>query len=247
MPESLLPSRYKLLIFGGSGVIGSSILEAALSRDWDVVATTRKTQVPSAKAENSVRARWITVDPSAEVFDSSFLQSNGPYSAVCWAQGANLNDSIHTVDINHHVELYKANCLFILSTLKAMLDLELLVSPAKLCIISSIWQKIARQNKLSYTITKAALHGLVLSASTDLGRDGHLLNAVLPGALDSPMTRRNLAPEQIDKIGASTMFNRLPSLKDVASLALYLCSPENTGITGQFVAADLGFSNVHLL
>jgi 3-oxoacyl-[acyl-carrier protein] reductase len=245
MPENPLPSRYKLLIFGGSGVIGSSILEAALARDWDVVATTRKTS--STKAENSDNPKWITVDPSAETFDSSFLQSNGPYSAVCWAQGANLNDSIHTVDINQHVELYKANCLFILSTLKAMLDLRLLVRPAKLCIISSIWQKIARQNKLSYTITKAALYGLVLSASTDLGRDGHLLNAVLPGALDSPMTRRNLAPEQIDKIGASTMFNRLPSLNDVASLALYLCSPENTGITGQFVAADLGFSNVHLL
>ena len=73
------------------------------------------------------------------------------------------------------------------------------------------------------------------------------MNAVLPGALDTPMTRSNLDPRQIEKLSGSTMFNRLPSLNDVVSASLYLCSPENSGITGQFIAADLGFSHVHLL
>jgi hypothetical protein len=96
-------------------------------------------------------------------------------------------------------------------------------------------------------MTKAALSGLVLSAAADLAGDGHLINAVLPGALDTPMTRKNLAAAQIGTLSSATGFGRLPALGDVASLVLFLCSPQNSGITGQFIAADLGFSNVRLL
>jgi NAD(P)-dependent dehydrogenase (short-subunit alcohol dehydrogenase family) len=124
---------------------------------------------------------------------------------------------------------------------------NLLERPAKLCVISSIWQNLARQNKLSYCMTKAALQGLVLSASADLALDGHLINAVLPGALDTPMTRHNLDTAQLNTLTSATRFQRLPALGDVTSLVLFLCSTENTGITGQFIAADLGFSNVRLL
>ena len=87
----------------------------------------------------------------------------------------------------------------------------------------------------------------MLSASADLARDGHLINAVLPGALETPMTRRNLSGEQIERLSGATGFGRLPALEDVASLVCYLCSAQNSGITGQFIAADLGFSHVRIV
>jgi hypothetical protein len=234
-------AKYKFLLFGGSGAIGTAIAAASIERGWDVVAVARKPKPPTDGV------RWIQLDPMAREFSSETLRSHGPYSAVCWAQGANTNDSVYDVDLAKNRELYEANCLYIVATLKALLDGSLLERPARLCVISSIWQKLARQNKLSYCMTKAAIEGLVLSAATDLARDGHLINAVLPGALDTPMTRKNLASAQIDTLTSATRFQRLPSLGDVSSLVLFLCSPENTGITGQFVAADLGFSNVRLL
>jgi 3-oxoacyl-[acyl-carrier protein] reductase len=231
----------KLLVFGGSGAIGTAVVTSAVERGWDVVATTRatKTRPPGAQ--------WIEADPLAENFSPDLIRSHGPYSGVCWAQGANTNDSVYDVDLGRHRALYEANCLYILATLKILLDLDLLLRPARLCIISSIWQNLARQNKLSYCVTKAALQGLVLSASADLAADGHLINAVLPGALDTPMTHRNLNPTQIDSLVSATGFQRLPALEDVSSIVLFLCSKENTGITGQFIAADLGFSHVRLL
>jgi len=151
------------------------------------------------------------------------------------------------VDLDAHLQLYQANCVYILSSLKLLLQRNLLVKPARLCVISSIWQEIARQNKLSYSMTKSALRGLVLSAAADLAADGHLVNAILPGALDTPMTRKNLTAEQISELAGATQFNRLPQLEDVSRLAMFLCSEENTGITGQFIAADLGFSRVRIL
>ena len=90
---------------------------------------------------------------------------------------------------------------------------ERLAGGARLCVISSIWQTSARPNKLSYMVSKAALQGLVLSAATDLAERGILVNAVLPGALDTPMTRQNLTAEQIDRIAGMTKFDRLASAR----------------------------------
>jgi 3-oxoacyl-[acyl-carrier protein] reductase len=45
----------------------------------------------------------------------------------------------------------------------------------------------------------------------------------------------------------ATQFGALPQLDDVARLACYLCSAENSGVTGQFIAADLGYSRVRIV
>jgi 3-oxoacyl-[acyl-carrier protein] reductase len=233
---------HHLLVFGASGAIGSAICSAAKQREWRVTGVARHwPQQPESGIET------LSLDPLAASFDPSVLGKAAPFDAVCWAQGANANDSVYDVDINKHLELYQANVVYILSTLKTLLDGNMLSPAARMCVISSIWQNLARQSKLSYCVSKAALQGLILSASADLAKDGHLINAVLPGALETPMTRRNLAPEQIDRLSHAVGFNRLPALEDVASIVCYLCSPENTGITGQFIAADLGFSHVRIV
>jgi NAD(P)-dependent dehydrogenase (short-subunit alcohol dehydrogenase family) len=228
-------SHNHLLIFGATGAIGQSIAATAAQRNWQVTTVARNNPF------------GISLDPFATTFTAEQLRTATPYTAAVWAQGANCNDSIHNVDLDQHMAIYQANVAYILVTLKALLSASLLAPFSRLCIISSIWQKLARQNKLSYTVSKAALQGLVLSAAVDLAPDGHLINAILPGALETPMTRANLSPAQIGAITAATPHHRLPALEDVASLACYLCSPENTGITGQFIAADLGFSNARIL
>jgi NAD(P)-dependent dehydrogenase (short-subunit alcohol dehydrogenase family) len=226
-----------LLIFGATGAIGTAIADAAIAKGWSV----------AGAARNAAGTPWTYVDPFRPDFSAEILRLGRPYTAVCWAQGANTNDTIYNVDLDRHMEIYQANVAYILITLKALLSAGLLAPSSRLCIVSSIWQNLARQSKLSYCVSKAALQGLVLSASADLAKDGHLINAVLPGALETPMTRRNLTPAQIDTLSNATAFHRLPALADVASLVLYLCSPGNTGITGQFIAADLGFSHVRMV
>lgn len=231
-----------MLIFGASGAIGGAIAAAAVEREWEVVATSRQ---PKSAAGGSVE--WIAVDPFGQDSGVNELKRYAPYSAVCWAQGSNASDSVYDVDLESNLEMYRSNCLFILATLKILLEHRLLEPASRFCVISSIWQQRARQNKLSYCMTKAALQGLVLSAATDLARDGHTINAVLPGAIDTPMTRANLSDSQLRSLISATGFQRLASLNDVASLVLYLCSSENGGVTGQFICADMGFSNVHLV
>jgi len=232
----------RLLLFGASGAIGGAILDAAVARGWQVTAVSRHKPLSAVEG-----VAWIAADPLDAGFSRETIAPGEPYTSVCWAQGANLNDSVYDVDAESHLAIYNANCTYILVTLKALLTGKLLAGGTRMCVISSIWQELARQNKLSYCMSKAALQGLVLSASADLAKDGHLINAVLPGAMDTPMTRRNLKAEQIERLSSATGFARLPHLGDVASLVCYLCSAENTGITGQFIAADLGYSRVRIV
>jgi 3-oxoacyl-[acyl-carrier protein] reductase len=240
-----MESPQHLLVFGASGAIGHAVCLAALHRGWQVTGVARS--IPAKALEGCDEVMYLAASPLAKHFDPQQLRGTTPYTSICWAQGANLNDSVYSVDLEKHLEIYNANVSYILVTLKALLDHQLLAPASRMCVISSIWQNLARQTKLSYCISKAALQGLVLSASADLAADGHLINAVLPGALDTPMTRRNLTSSQIDTLSAATAFGRLPALTDVASLVCFLCSPENTGITGQFIAADLGFSHVRIV
>lgn len=228
--------RKKLLLFGGSGQIGQEVTAKFIYEDWDVCAISRTSNV-----DDPAMNAWDVLSDNAV---PGFLKAQQPFDAICWAQGANLNDSIYSFEKANHQALYEANVLFILESLSRLLKHELLAKSAKLCIVSSIWQEISRQNKLSYAITKSALRGLVLSLANDLAEDGYLVNAVLPGALNTPMTRSNLSEEQIQFIERSTKFNRLATLSDVASTIYFLCSDENTGLTGQFLKIDLGFSDV---
>jgi enoyl-[acyl-carrier-protein] reductase (NADH) len=61
------------------------------------------------------------------------------------------------------------------------------------------------------------------------------------------MTRANLSSEQIERLEQMSPLGTLPSLDDVCNLVGFLCSEANTGITGQFVAADRGFSRARII
>ena len=229
-------NKQKLLLLGASGSIGFAIRQKFIAQSWDVVGVSR------GDVSESCQVSWNPLDKKS-IFPMEF----GPFDAVCWAQGKNGNDSIYDFDEETHREIYEANVIYVLNSLNYLLKNNLIIKPSRLCIISSIWQDIARQNKLSYGVSKSALRGLILSLANDMARDGHLVNAVLPGALDTPMTHQNLSKKQLDAVTTATQFERLASLEDVANAAYFLCSQENTGITGQFVKVDLGYSDVRII
>jgi hypothetical protein len=93
-------------------------------------------------------------------------------------------------------------------------------------------------------VSKAALDGLVKSCALDLGSRGILINAVLPGVVDTPMTRRHLSPDQIARVTDQTALQRLARPADVAEAVAFLVGPSNGAITGQSLPVDGGFAGL---
>jgi NAD(P)-dependent dehydrogenase (short-subunit alcohol dehydrogenase family) len=129
-----------------------------------------------------------------------------------------------------------------MNTLNHLLKHNKINKGAKLVIISSIWEEMTRENKLSYSVSKSALSGLVKNLSYDLSEQQILINNVLPGVIDNEMTQKTLKVEQLEYIKNYMKFGRLINLSDVFNLVKFLVI-DNTGITGQSIKVDLGFSN----
>jgi NAD(P)-dependent dehydrogenase (short-subunit alcohol dehydrogenase family) len=154
---------------------------------------------------------------------------------VVWAQGANTNDTVGQLD-ERYDQIMDANIHFVVHSLDHLLKTKKIKDGARLCIISSVWQdSIARPNKFSYMVSKAALGGLVRSAAVDLKSRDILVNAILPGPVDNEMTRSALTPEQIEKLPGFT------DTCDICHLIDYMCF-NNTSMTGQSIVIDHGFS-----
>jgi NAD(P)-dependent dehydrogenase (short-subunit alcohol dehydrogenase family) len=136
-----------------------------------------------------------------------------------------------------------ANVSFILNTLHYLLDNNKINDNAKMVIISSIWEESTRPNKLSYTISKSALSGLVKNIAIDLSSRNILINNVLPGVIDNEMSRQNLSETTMNYVKDYLHFNKLITLDDVYKTVKFLIC-ENTGITGQSIKVDLGFTNI---
>ena len=164
-------AQKRAVIFGASGAIGTALVDWFVARGYQVSAFARSSQAVSRH-----HVDWFAWD-GKETFP--FLAAE-PFNAVVWAQGSNCNDDIRSFNLDTHQQLYAANVLYVLLSLQALLKQNLLAPCARLCVISSIWQKIGRPNNLSYCVTKAALQGLVQSLMIDLGAEGYLINAVDP-------------------------------------------------------------------
>jgi len=223
------------LVIGGSGAIGSAVVEQFIENKFQVWTSSRS-------VSTNVKQQLQLLGKSDA--DRKSLLDAPNFDAVVWAQGANLNDNITDVEDDAFAELIQANVGFVVSTMSSLLDSKKITNGARLCVISSIWQQAIRPNKLSYSITKSALGGLVQSAALDLADQNILVNAILPGVLDTPMTRSVLSIEQIKSVASRTGFARLVTPQEVAVLCHFVCSEANTTLTGQSLVADLGFSNV---
>ena len=211
----------KALIFGSLGSVGQYIFDCFKKDGLEVIGTTTnkfKIYLDSLNTINNI-------------------------DIIIWSQGHNFNDNIFDFNYNNFDTIIDVNVKFILVTLNKLLINNKINDGAKLVIVSSIWEELTRENKLSYSISKAALSGLVKNIAYDLSKNNILINNILPGVIDNDMSKKTLNVNEFEYIKNYMQFNRLITLDDVYKTIKFL-SIENTGITGQSIKIDLGFTSL---
>ena len=222
----------KLLIFGGTGALGTAIAQKFSGEGYEVIYGVRT--ITDAKNQFQVP---LTTAPVPEILKGEL------FDAVVFAQGANINDSVITSSLDDLNRLFEANVTFISENTKALISHNLIKHKGKIVILSSLWEQLTRQEKMAYTVTKAAVGGLVRSMAVDLGNaKGILVNGLLPGIVETPMSRGLLSAKQIENIEAQTPGHKLTVPTDVANATYLLGCEDNTAISGQSLFVDYGFS-----
>jgi NAD(P)-dependent dehydrogenase (short-subunit alcohol dehydrogenase family) len=108
---------------------------------------------------------------------------------------------------------------------------------------SSLGGLVGLPGRASYHASKHGVIGLTTSAALEYAPRGIRVNAVCPGAIDTPMVSDMIAKGELDRAEAeaSQPINRLGTADEIAQAVLWLCSPGAGFVVGVALPVDGGY------
>ena len=101
----------------------------------------------------------------------------------------------------------------------------------------------AERIRVSYGVSKAALHGLTRHVANAYGKQNVRCNAIALGMILTEAAERNVKPEMLAYLEEHNALARLGRTSDVAEVVAFLFSDEASFITGEVIAVDGGFTS----
>jgi NAD(P)-dependent dehydrogenase (short-subunit alcohol dehydrogenase family) len=113
--------------------------------------------------------------------------------------------------------------------------------------LASISGLVGLASQTAYCATKGAIVQITRQLAVEFGPQGVRVNAVAPGAIDTPFLRDALIgapdPEAImADIAADHPLGRVSEPAEIAQVILFLASPRSGFVTGAILAADGGYT-----
>jgi NAD(P)-dependent dehydrogenase (short-subunit alcohol dehydrogenase family) len=118
-------------------------------------------------------------------------------------------------------------------------------SPAgRILVTSSVMGEGTDYGLAAYCASKAGVLGLVRNLALEWGKHGVTVNAILPGAIATGMTRGvwDATPGTAEAWAKKAALRRLGQPEDIARVAAFLASDEAGFITGQAITVDGGLT-----
>src|SRR5262249_35868161 len=96
----------------------------------------------------------------------------------------------------------------------------------------------------AYAASKGGIVQLTRSMASSWARDNIQANAVLPGWIDTDLTRRarEIIPTLHDSVLRRTPAGRWGAIDDMAGIAVFLASPASDFVTGAAIPVDGGYA-----
>lgn len=99
----------------------------------------------------------------------------------------------------------------------------------------------AREGRLAYAASKAAVINMTRALALDLGEHGVRVNAVIPGFVDTPIQQRKPAAE-LQALAEKVPLKRICDPAEIADAVLFLLSDMASYITGETLVVDGGIN-----
>jgi NAD(P)-dependent dehydrogenase (short-subunit alcohol dehydrogenase family) len=116
--------------------------------------------------------------------------------------------------------------------------------------IGSVAGLVAWEGDVAYNVAKAGLHHLARCIAADYAKQGLRANAIAPGVIDTPLTRRYASGmEGGEEAGMKVLsglhpIGRYASPEEVAAAVLFLSSDQAGFITGAILPIDGGMTMI---
>lgn len=235
-----------VVVTGACGGIGRAVCAAFAAEGWYVVGVDRR-----EPDDESLYDRFEFADVSAEgEVEALFGRLSGleRLDALVNNAAVQVNKPIVQTSDDDWAHIVNTNVRSAFQCIREAHDL-LQAARGAVVNVSSVHAIATSVNVAVYAISKGALVALTRSAALELAVDGIRCNAVLPGAVDTPMLREGLSRREhpdgpdgnLADLVARTPIGFVATPAQIAPTVVHLADTEQSPyITGQMIVIDGG-------
>ena len=234
----------KILIFGATGSVGSSLAKLAKDSSMDAhLIGKNEGEISSLKDQTGFTCSV------ADVTDTNFLDiidkdlAGSEISGIAYCVGSIDLKPINLVSKKDYLKSFELNLFPIVEIIKKFKD-NLKKNKSSVVLFSTVAVKQGFPNHSIISPVKASLEGLTVSLAAELAPNVRV-NCIAPSLSKSKMAGKILSnPKIAEGIAKQHPLKRVGEGNDSAALAKFLLSDESSWITGQIIGVDGGRSNV---
>jgi len=250
-----MTERRVAIVTGGARGIGLAIAKA-LARDGTAVVIGDVDEAEARAAAESIRASGgqaagrrtdVTQAADAKALVGAAVAEFGRLDCAVNNAGINL-PAAPMLDIDDEAwdRLFAVNVNGVRNCMRAELTHMLGAGKGAIVNVSSTLGLVGGRNSTPYVASKHAILGLTRAAALDYATSGIRINAVCPGPVKTHMADVFLKGNQasFEEVRAAMPIGRFIEADEVAAAAVWLCSSASSGIFGQAVTIDGGWTAV---
>jgi len=235
----------QVVITGASGGIGYACTQAFLADGWNVIGFDRR----EPEAAPGLTYVQCDIGISEQVAAACAAASEmGPIHALVNNAAVQVNKPLLQTTDEEWALVMNTNVRGAFECMRGLMD-PLSESRGAVVNIASVHAVATSQNISAYAASKGALVALTRAAAVELAHQGIRCNALLPGAVDTPMLRDGLSrrphadgPDgNLRELRERTPLQMVATADEIAKSVLFLADNDRSPyITGQSLVADGG-------
>ena len=229
------------LVTGGTRGIGLAIAEKLVTDGAKVLVTGTR---PNHSSPEGVDYHQVDFSDMAAL--QAFAQKVSSLEIDILVNNAGINKigPVTQIETADFMQIQQVNVLAPFMLCQAAIPYMKEKGMGRIINISSIWGKLSKEGRCSYSASKFALDGMTTALAAEVAQYGVLANCVAPGFVDTDLTREILGTKGMEQLAGQVPARRLGTPKEVAEFVAWLAGPENSYISGQNIAIDGGFTRV---
>jgi 2-deoxy-D-gluconate 3-dehydrogenase len=240
------------IVTGGNGGIGLGMAGGLAAAGADIAVVGRNTAKSAAAVAAIERQGAKAISVSADVTDKAAVaemvertvREFGRIDILVNNAGINIRKSPHALDLEEWDSVIRTNLTSAFLCSQAVYPAMKAAGGGKIINIGSMMSIFGASFAPAYAASKGGTVQFTRSCAVAWAADNIQVNAILPGWIDTDLTRR--AREQIDglhdRVLSRTPAARWGAIADFAGIAVFLSSSASDFVTGSAIPVDGGFS-----
>ncbi|MGI9418505.1 MAG: SDR family NAD(P)-dependent oxidoreductase [Geminicoccaceae bacterium] len=234
-----------VLITGGASGIGRATAERFSAEGATVAIADVNGEAAMETADAIAKASAFAVDVRDEASVSAMIdaveQAVGSPSVLVTCAGVGTTLPLLETDLDTWNETIAVNLTGSFLCAKAVLPGMAAAGFGRIVLIGSINSRKALKHRNAYAVSKAGVANLAQLIAVEFADEGVTANCILPGPVDTALTRRMHDKTIRDAYHARLPIKRYGKPEEIAAAAAFLASDEAAYITGHLLDVDGGF------